>query len=71
MTQTMSQRRSWELVGNCNLLKGLVGARGFEPPTSWSRTRRSSQAEPRPDRVQTDTALKRVSGQWEIDSAAS
>jgi hypothetical protein len=27
----------------------LVGASGFEPPTSWSRTRRSSQAEPRPD----------------------
>src|SRR5262249_10453169 len=23
--------------------------RGFEPPTSWSRTKRSSQAEPRPD----------------------
>jgi hypothetical protein len=31
------------------LLKELVGASGFEPPTSWSRTRRSSQAEPRPD----------------------
>ena len=30
-------------------LKELVGASGFEPPTSWSRTRRSSQAEPRPD----------------------
>src|SRR5205823_3064240 len=26
-----------------------VGARGFEPPTSWSRTKRSSQAEPRPE----------------------
>ena len=32
-----------------NLLKRLVGASGFEPPTSWSRTRRSSQAEPRPE----------------------
>ena len=31
------------------LLKELVGASGFEPPTSWSRTRRSSQAEPRPE----------------------
>ena len=30
-------------------MKRLVGASGFEPPTSWSRTRRSSQAEPRPD----------------------
>ena len=29
--------------------KTMVGASGFEPPTSWSRTRRSSQAEPRPD----------------------
>jgi hypothetical protein len=28
----------------------VVGASGFEPPTSWSRTRRSSQAEPRPDK---------------------
>jgi hypothetical protein len=30
--------------------KEVVGANGFEPSTSWSRTRRSSQAEPRPDR---------------------
>ena len=28
----------------------MVGASGFEPPTSWSRTRRSSQAEPRPEK---------------------
>lgn len=27
----------------------MVGASGFEPPTSWSRTRRSNQAEPRPE----------------------
>jgi hypothetical protein len=30
-------------------MKGLVGASGFEPPASWSQTRRSSQAEPRPE----------------------
>src|SRR5215831_11854207 len=30
----------------------MVGASGFEPPTSWSRTRRSSQAEPRPELFQ-------------------
>ena len=30
-------------------MEELVGASGFEPPTSWSRTRRSSQAEPRPE----------------------
>ena len=40
------------VFGDNNLLKILVGASGFEPPTSWSRTRRSSQAEPRPDPIQ-------------------
>ncbi len=29
----------------------MVGARGFEPPTSRSRTVRSSRAEPRPERL--------------------
>jgi hypothetical protein len=29
----------------------MVGAKGFEPSTSWSRTRRASQAALRPDRV--------------------
>ncbi len=33
----------------------MVGASGFEPPTSWSRTRRSSQAEPRPDGAHSGT----------------
>ena len=28
----------------------MVGAKGFEPSTSWSRTRRASQAALRPDR---------------------
>jgi hypothetical protein len=27
------------VVGICKCLKRLVGASGFEPPTSWSRTR--------------------------------
>ena len=27
---------------------GKVGVTGFEPAPSWSRTKRSSQAEPRP-----------------------
>ena len=31
----------------------LVGARGFEPPASASRTQRSSQTEPRPVCLQT------------------
>ena len=33
-----------------NLGKKMVGVRGFEPPASASRTQRSSQAEPHPDR---------------------
>ena len=32
------------------VLKEVVGANGFEPSTSWSRTRRASQAALRPDR---------------------
>ena len=27
----------------------IIGVTGFEPATSWSQTRRSSQAEPHPD----------------------
>ena len=36
-----------EIASTC--LKRMVGASGFEPPTSWSRTRRASQAALRPD----------------------
>jgi hypothetical protein len=43
----------FESEGRVNVLrvKGLevVGANGFEPSTSWSRTRRASQAALRPD----------------------
>ena len=35
----------------------VVGAKGFEPSTSWSRTRRASQAALRPDAVQQDREL--------------
>ena len=31
--------------------ENMVGANGFEPSTSWSRTRRASQAALRPDRL--------------------
>ena len=47
----VSSRRALERL-ECKFLRGLVGARGFEPPASWSRTRRSSQAEPRPESTQ-------------------
>jgi hypothetical protein len=39
----------------------MVGANGFEPSTSWSRTRRSSQAEPRPDCHGTNVVISRRS----------
>ncbi len=29
----------------------IVGVRGFEPPASWSRTKRSNRAEPHPERL--------------------
>ena len=34
-----------------NYTRISVGVTGFEPATSWSQTRRSSQAEPHPDGV--------------------
>ena len=34
--------------------KEMVGASGFEPPASWSRTRRASQAALRPEGVAVD-----------------
>ena len=44
-----TQNTSQPIEQKGEMLKRLVGASGFEPPTSWSRTRRSSQAEPRPE----------------------
>ena len=37
------------LVGTQRMAEKVVGAGGFEPPTSWSRTKRADQAAPRPD----------------------
>ena len=34
-----------------NYTRITIGVTGFEPATSWSQTRRSSQAEPHPDGV--------------------
>ena len=34
-----------------NYTRRSIGVTGFEPATSWSQTRRSSQAEPHPDIV--------------------
>src|SRR6266851_166232 len=50
-TPQQPKRRKWRKLVKGRIL-GVVGANGFEPSTSWSRTRRSSQAEPRPDGLQ-------------------
>src|SRR5947207_15003738 len=50
----------------CKLLKELVGASGFEPPTSWSRTRRSSQAEPRPEQIQFRLLQHPIATVWNV-----
>src|SRR5262249_38917633 len=44
----MSQERSVRDVSGL-YMRRMVGANGFEPSTSWSRTRRASQAALRPD----------------------
>jgi hypothetical protein len=36
----------------------MVGAKGFEPSTSWSRTRRASQAALRPDKLSPTSRLE-------------
>src|SRR5579863_4317867 len=43
-------RYTRQVVASCDTGKhyAQIGATGFEPATSWSRTKRSSQAEPRP-----------------------
>jgi hypothetical protein len=40
----------------------MVGAKGFEPSTSWSRTRRASQAALRPDRRDPPSSSRRNVG---------
>ena len=47
----------------------MVGASGFEPPTSWSRTRRSSQAEPRPAGAARIAASLSITSSPHIDDA--
>ena len=46
--------RFWKVSPMCPVWtrRKVVGAKGFEPSTSWSRTRRASQAALRPDNVQ-------------------
>ena len=41
-------KKALNVVLRAEILK-MVGARGFEPPTSASRTQRSNQTEPRSD----------------------
>ena len=54
------------VIGPCILIKTLqllryqVGVTGFEPATSWSQTRRSSQAEPHPEGFLATTFVTQV-----------
>ncbi len=45
----------------------MVGASGFEPPASWSRTRRASQAALRPDDTHSGASKKRP--EWNIQNS--
>src|SRR5438552_2158504 len=44
-----SQPRGEAFAGPAELLAQTVGASGFEPPTSWFRTRRANRAALRPE----------------------
>ena len=44
----------------------MVGASGFEPPASWSRTRRASQAALRPDDTHSGTKENSPNGTFRI-----
>ena len=46
----------------------MVGAKGFEPSTSWSRTRRASQAALRPDNT-TQRAMLAAERELHISTA--
>src|SRR3989442_10397381 len=52
----------WNLPPVCLVTLRLVGASGFEPPTSWSRTRRANRAALRPENLDGQTA-RRVDGE--------
>ena len=53
------ERRRWVQWEN----RKVVGAKGFEPSTSWSRTRRASQAALRPDKeLRNNVAAQENSG---------
>ena len=43
MAQITSQRHFRPMSRRAKLLKEKIGARGFEPPTSWSRTKRATR----------------------------
>ena len=51
--------------------KKVVGANGFEPSTSWSRTRRASQAALRPDRHAQADAYAQPKPDSQINIAAT
>jgi hypothetical protein len=47
----------------------MVGARGFEPPTSWSRTRRATRLRYAPRDVKLASLYSDVKGDYELKPA--
>ena len=52
-----------------NYTRISVGVTGFEPATSWSQTRRSSQAEPHPESIVGRAAGYKSAGKSHADVA--
>jgi hypothetical protein len=52
--------------GDCKKEGKMVGASGFEPPASWSRTRRASQAALRPDDTHSGALKNGPNGMFRI-----
>ena len=48
----------------------MVGARGFEPPTSCSRSRRANRAAPRPDSIRSSPRFRGRTGNLSTPSPA-
>ncbi len=48
-SRRMLKQLNYRLLKDLIINQVFVGVRGFEPPASWSRTRRSNRAEPHPE----------------------
>ena len=66
----MARKEKGDILLYCRMSPKIqVGATGFEPATSWSQTRRSSQAELRP--AASDAAQLNQAREWQSSMVAS